>query len=135
MKRTCLILLTALMIISRAILFAESKPRIAILATGGTIAGAASAATQASYIPGVVSLEQIISSVPDLTKLAHLNGIQVCNISSQNITPQIWLRLCRWDCDYSRNGYNGRDSLFSESYRQTQTTHSPYRLNETFNIP
>lgn len=109
------------MIISRATLFAESKPRIAILATGGTIAGAASAATQASYIPGVVSLEQIISSVPDLTKLAHLNGIQVCNISSQNITPEIWLKL-----------YRISDSLFSNNIADgIVITHGTDTMEET----
>lgn len=70
-----------------------AKPRIVILATGGTIAGSASGAAQASYQPGVLSIQQIISSVPDIQELAELKGIQVCNISSQNMEESIWLEL------------------------------------------
>jgi L-asparaginase type II len=70
-----------------------SKPRVVILATGGTIAGSAAGAAQASYQPGVLSIQQIISSVPDIEKLADLKGIQVCNISSQNMEERIWLEL------------------------------------------
>lgn len=121
MKHTNFSILTALMILSWATLFANSKPRIAILATGGTIAGAASEATRASYIPGVISLEQILSSIPELNKLAHLNGIQVCNISSQNITQQIWLRL-----------YRIADSLFSNNIADgIVITHGTDTMEET----
>jgi len=78
------------------------KPRIVILATGGTIAGSANSATQASYKPGVISVEQIIATVPDIEKIANLKGIQICNISSQNMVLSIWLKL-----------YNTIDSLFT----------------------
>jgi len=71
----------------------SAKPRIVILATGGTIAGSASGAAQASYQPGVLSIQQIIASVPDIEQLAELKGIQVCNISSQNMEERIWLEL------------------------------------------
>lgn len=93
MKKIYVTIFTALLLLLASNLFAESKPRVIILATGGTIAGAAEEATQASYLPGVISIDQIISSVPNIRKLAELKGIQICNISSQNITPQIWLRL------------------------------------------
>lgn len=71
----------------------QIKPRIVILATGGTIAGSAKSSVQASYNPGVQNIEVIISSVPEIESLATLKGIQVCNISSQNITEEIWLEL------------------------------------------
>src|SRR3989339_309668 len=74
-------------------LMLSAKPRIVILATGGTIAGSASGAAQASYQPGVLSIQQIISSVPDIEQLAELKGIQICNISSQNMEERIWLEL------------------------------------------
>ncbi len=74
-------------------LTAITKPRIVILATGGTIAGSAATASQASYQPGVLSIDNIISSVPDIEKIADLKGIQVCNISSQNMEEKIWLEL------------------------------------------
>jgi len=71
------------------------KPRIVILATGGTIAGSAKSSTQASYQPGVISVDQIISTVADIGKIAQLKGIQVCNISSQNMELSVWLELNR----------------------------------------
>ena len=71
----------------------EAKPRIVILATGGTIAGSAESATQASYRAGVLSIEQILASVPGIENIAELKGIQVCNISSQNMELAIWLKL------------------------------------------
>lgn len=71
----------------------QIKPRIVILATGGTIAGSAKSSVQASYNPGVQNIEVIISSVPEVESLANLEGIQVCNISSQNITERVWLEL------------------------------------------
>ena len=73
----------------------EAKSRVVILATGGTIAGSAESSTQASYQPGVLSIEQILSSVPDIGKMAELKGIQVCNISSQNMEQDVWLKLHR----------------------------------------
>jgi len=73
----------------------ESKPRIVILATGGTIAGSAASSVQASYNPGVQNIEVIIASVPEIQSLANLKGIQVCNISSQNMEEKIWLELWR----------------------------------------
>ena len=71
----------------------EAKPRIVILATGGTIAGSAESSTQASYQPGVLSIEQILASVPGIENIAELKGIQVCNISSQNMEQAVWLKL------------------------------------------
>lgn len=71
------------------------KPRIIILATGGTIAGSAKSSVQASYNPGVQNIDVIISSVPEVESLATLKGIQVCNISSQNMVEDVWLELWR----------------------------------------
>ncbi len=71
----------------------ERKPVIVILATGGTIAGSAATATQASYQPGVLSISQIIAKIPEVEKLAILKGIQVCNIASQNMEESVWLEL------------------------------------------
>ena len=67
--------------------------RITILATGGTIAGAAPSATQASYKPGQLSVEHIISSVPNIEKLAQIKGIQVANIASQDMNIGTWIKL------------------------------------------
>ncbi|MFA5848563.1 MAG: type II asparaginase [Bacteroidales bacterium] len=97
------------------------KPRIVILATGGTIAGSASSSTDASYKPGVISVEQIIATVPDIEKIANLKGIQVCNISSQNMELSIWLKL-----------YNTIDSLFSNDLCDgVVITHGTDTMEET----
>jgi len=73
----------------------NATPRVVILATGGTIAGSAASSVQASYAPGVQNIEVIIASVPEIQSLATLKGIQVCNISSQNMEEKIWLELWR----------------------------------------
>ncbi|MFA6770787.1 MAG: asparaginase, partial [Bacteroidales bacterium] len=73
----------------------QTKPRVVILATGGTIAGSAESSFQASYNPGVQNIEMIISSVPEINSLANLKGIQVCNISSQNMEEEMWIELWR----------------------------------------
>lgn len=81
-----------------------AQPRVWVLATGGTIAGEAQSSTQASYRPGVLSIDQIISSIPGASQLASLTAKQVCNISSQNIEQEIWIKL-----------WHTIDSLFSNN--------------------
>ena len=69
-------------------------PRVHILATGGTIAGAAQNATDLTgYRPGAIGIESLIASVPELSGAAEVTGEQVCNINSDDITPAIWLDL------------------------------------------
>jgi L-asparaginase len=73
---------------------AEDKlPNVVILATGGTIAGTADSATEASYDPGVVLVETLIEAVPDLKQIANIKGEQVVNVASSKITDDIWLQL------------------------------------------
>lgn len=98
-----------------------AKPRVYILATGGTIAGSAQSSAQASYTPGVLSIEQIIRTVPGISQLANLTGVQVCNISSQNMEEVIWLRL--WKIT---------DSLFSNNLCDgVVITHGTDTMEET----
>jgi len=78
---------------------AFAKPRITIIATGGTIAGAAGSSVNDSYKPAQLSVEQIVASVPGIDVIAEINTIQLANIASQNITEDIWLTL-RKTIDY-----------------------------------
>ena len=106
MSKRLLLAIISLLLFSSSIY--SQQPRIVILATGGTIAGAAPSATGASYRPGVISIENILKSVPDLNKICDLKGIQVCNISSQNITEEIWIQLaCKIDSLFSNNLCDG----------------------------
>ncbi|MDV7390007.1 asparaginase domain-containing protein, partial [Arthrospira platensis SPKY1] len=69
-------------------------PRIALIATGGTIAGAAASATQISdYAVGGVTASQLLASVPQLASVADIEAVQPFNIDSKNMHPRQWLEL------------------------------------------
>src|SRR5215213_2950447 len=68
-------------------------PTVVVLATGGTIAGAASTDVQAGYTSGQVGVEQLLNAVPQTKKLAHLRGEQISNIGSQDMNDEVWLKL------------------------------------------
>jgi L-asparaginase len=69
------------------------KPKIVILATGGTIAGSAETQTQAGYTSGQVGVEILINAVPQIEELAHVTGEQISNVGSQDMSDAIWLKL------------------------------------------
>ena len=72
-----------------------SLPNIVVLATGGTIAGAAASDVQAGYTSGQVGVEQLLAAVPQAKKLATLRGEQISNIGSQDMNDEVWLKLAR----------------------------------------
>jgi L-asparaginase len=74
---------------------AQDKPRIVVLATGGTIAGAAQSDVQARYTSGQVGVEQLLAAVPQAKELATLRGEQISNIGSQDMNDEVWLKLAR----------------------------------------
>jgi L-asparaginase len=59
---------------------AKKLPNIVILATGGTIAGAAATGTQASYTSGAVTIDAMLAAVPGVRDLANLQGEQISNV-------------------------------------------------------
>ena len=69
--------------------------RVVILATGGTIAGAATTGTQASYTSGAVSIDAMLAAVPGIRSLADIRGEQVANVGSQDMTFDIMLTLAK----------------------------------------
>jgi L-asparaginase len=70
-------------------------PTVVVLATGGTIAGAAGSDVQAAYKSGQVGVDQILAAVPQAKKLANLRGEQISNIGSQDMNDEVWLKLAR----------------------------------------
>ena len=74
---------------------AQTKPNIVILATGGTIAGAAASGTQSSYSSGSVGIDTMVKAVPGIEKLANIKGEQVANVGSQDISFDIMLKLAK----------------------------------------
>ena len=93
LRRTFVTLLTGSLLVlgaselAPARLLAQAKPlpTIVVLATGGTIAGAAATDVQAGYSSGQVGVDQLIAAVPQAKKLANLRGEQVSNIGSQDM--------------------------------------------------
>lgn len=74
----------------------KNLPHVVILATGGTIAGTAPSATElVKYTAANMSVDQLISSVPELSTYASLTAEQISNINSDEMTPAIWLNLSR----------------------------------------
>jgi L-asparaginase len=72
-----------------------SLPTVVVLATGGTIAGAAASDVQAGYTSGQVGVEQLLAAVPQARKLAVLRGEQISNIGSQDMNDEVWLKLAK----------------------------------------
>jgi len=72
-----------------------TPPNIVVLATGGTIAGAAASDVQAGYTSGQVGVEQLLAAVPQAKKLANLRGEQISNIGSQDMNDEVWLKLAK----------------------------------------
>ena len=68
-------------------------PNVVVLATGGTIAGAAASDVQAGYSSGQVGVEQLLAAVPQARKLANLRGEQISNIGSQDMNDEVWIKL------------------------------------------
>ncbi len=71
------------------------KPNVIILATGGTIAGAAPTGAQAGYTSGAVTIDAMLKAVPGITDLANIKGEQISNVGSQDMTFDIMLTLAK----------------------------------------
>ena len=85
-----------LLAIGLALVFAQAAwalPKIKVLATGGTIAGAQAAQSDAGYKSGTFSVNDLIEAVPQLTNVAELSGEQIANIGSQTMNHEVWLKL------------------------------------------
>jgi L-asparaginase len=70
---------------------AQELPKVAVLATGGTIASKQDPA-KGGYVPAL-SGEALVAAVPAIKRIAQIQVEQFSNIPSQNMTPEIWLRL------------------------------------------
>ncbi|MCP3721692.1 asparaginase [Paraburkholderia sp. CNPSo 3272] len=74
----------------------RALPRIAVLATGGTIAGsAADAANTAGYQAGVIGVAQLLAAVPGLDAIARIHAEQVASIDSKDMSLALWSTLAQ----------------------------------------
>ncbi|SAL65101.1 L-asparaginase II [Caballeronia terrestris] len=71
-----------------------SNPRIAVLATGGTIAGQAGDASRtAGYKAGVVGVDKLLEAVPALSQVAQIHAEQIASIDSKDMSIALWIAL------------------------------------------
>jgi L-asparaginase len=83
---------------------AQKLPRIIILATGGTIAGAGAASDRAGYTAGKIPIEDLIGSIPTVKKVADITGEQIASVGSQDMTVDIWKKLAVRINEIEKNG-------------------------------
>jgi len=68
-------------------------PKVIILATGGTIAGAGTSSDRAGYTAGKIPIDDLIGSIPTVKKIATITGEQISSVGSQDMTTDIWKKL------------------------------------------
>jgi L-asparaginase len=95
-RQICIAMMMIAALASAQVASAQAqKPTVVILATGGTIAGAAATGTQAGYTSGAVNIDTMIKAVPGITDLADIKGEQISNVGSQDMSFDILLKLAQ----------------------------------------
>ncbi len=83
----------------------KTLPVVSIISTGGTIA------SKIDYRTGAVTsqfrAEDILEAIPGLSKIAQFRTVQLCNILSENMTPEIWQKLSHAIYDEIKAGAKG----------------------------
>lgn len=86
----------------------KAKSRIAILGTGGTIAGFIdSTIATTGYTAGTIDIDVLIKAVPQIRDLADISWEQIANIDSSNMCDEIWLRLAKKIAKLFAEGIDG----------------------------
>jgi L-asparaginase len=93
--RTTMVSVIVSLVASAQLAHAQRLPNVVILATGGTIAGAAATGTQAGYTSGAVGIDTMINAVPGIKNLANIRGEQISNVGSQDMSFEILLKLAK----------------------------------------
>ena len=98
-----------------------AKPRIRIIATGGTIAGVSASSASSAYTAGQVGVQTLIDAVPQILYLADVSGEQLVNIGSQDMNDAVWLKLAK----------RVNELLNEEDYDGVVITHGTDTMEET----
>ncbi|EOG2688195.1 type II asparaginase [Campylobacter jejuni] len=86
----------------------KAKSRIAILGTGGTIAGFIdSTIATTGYTAGAIDIDVLIKAVSQIRDLADISWEQIANIDSSNMCDEIWLRLAKKIAKLFAEGIDG----------------------------
>ena len=126
-KKIALILLVMMSVAA----FGQKKPRIRILATGGTIAGVSRSATESNYKPGELGVYELIDAVPQIKDIADVSAEQIVKIGSQDMNDEVWLTLAkRINQLLTKEKYDGivithgTDTMEETAYFLNLTVHS-----------
>ncbi len=75
---------------------APARPKITVLATGGTIAGRARVpGSTTDYAAGTLAAQTLLDAVPQLAGIADITCVQIANIPSQHMTCAVWRDLAQ----------------------------------------
>ena len=88
-----LLTILAILIFTLHVQAQDGLPRVIILATGGTIAGAGASADRAGYTAGKIPIDDLIGTIPSVKKIAIISGEQIASVGSQDMTVEIWKKL------------------------------------------
>jgi L-asparaginase len=69
----------------------QTLPTVAVFSTGGTIASRQDP-IKGGYVPAL-SAEDLVAAIPAIRKVAQIRTQQISNISSSDMTPDVWLQL------------------------------------------
>lgn len=97
------------------------KPKIRIIATGGTIAGVSKSSTESNYKAGELGIFQLLEAVPEVKQIADVSGEQLVKIGSQDMNDDVWLKLAK----------RINELLNKENYDGVVITHGTDTMEET----
>lgn len=130
MQKTFKKIALSLLLLASVVAFAQ-KPKVRIIATGGTIAGVSKSATESSYKAGELGVFQLLQAVPEVKNLADVSGEQLVKIGSQDMNDDVWLKLAKRINELlNKEGYDGvvithgTDTMEETAYFLNLTVHS-----------
>lgn len=104
-----------------------AKKKVVILATGGTIAGVGEAGANTGYVSGQISGVDLVAAVPEIVEFADVTVEQVCNVNSDDMTAELWLKLSRRIDELSEGGLEDSSQLIDAFV----ITHGTDTMDET----
>lgn len=93
MKRAIAFFIAVIFFSNICIAQSVQKTRIAVVATGGTIAGAGSSSTNAKYTSAQVTINALLEQVPGISEELTIIPIQISQIPSQNMNFETIVKL------------------------------------------
>lgn len=87
-----------------------AKKKIVILATGGTIAGVGETGANTGYVSGQIAGSDLVAAVPEIADYANVTVEQICNVNSDDMTGELWLKLSRRIDELSEGSNDGSTS-------------------------